>query len=51
MRCVCEVCVPGTVAALIGLQSTKTSCRLVRAEAGVCKRIDRISEREGEEDM
>lgn len=42
---VCEVCVPGTVAALIGLQSTKTSGRLVRAEAGVCKRIDRDRER------
>lgn len=42
------VCVPGTVAALIGLQSTKTSGRLVRTEAEVCERIDRISERERE---
>lgn len=40
------VCVPGTVAALIGLQSTKTSGRLVRTEAEVCESIDRLSERE-----
>lgn len=39
-------CVQGTVAALIGLQSTKTSGRLVRTEAEVCESIDRLSERE-----